>query len=66
MDQMARVSLGLTIFREYVNHSHVEPSHDILEVWVDKPINPDVVAFLEHIGWYRENEIEEDRFYFFT
>ncbi len=68
MDRLTNLAVGLLILKDYQKYPNVDPSHDIMELWTDQPINPDVLKYLDHIGWYRDDEevIEEQRFYFFT
>jgi len=67
MNRMTRLAMGLLILKEYQKHPDVDPAHDIMELWIDEPINPDVVKFLDHIGWYKSDvPAQENRFYFFT
>jgi len=67
-NEFDRLAVGLIILKDYQKVVQVDPRHDFIEVWIDedtKPMNPAVEQFLDHIGWYRDEE-ESTRFTFCT
>ena len=68
-NEFDRLAVGFMILKDYMvdNYANCEPRHDFIEVEIDqdKPINPIVEVFLDHIGWYRDED-EPTRFTFCT
>jgi len=66
-NEFDRLAVGLVILKDYMKVTQAEPRHDFIEVWIDedKPMNPVVVAFLDHIGWFQDEE-DSGRFTFCT
>ena len=67
MSYYDRFIAGLNLVREYTKYESLEPSHDVIEVWVahDQPVPADAVARLNEYHWYQDDDTPE-KFYFFT
>ena len=67
MSYYDRFIAGLNLIREYTKHESLEPSHDVIEVWVAhyRPVPADVVARLKEYHWHQSARTPE-KFYFFT
>ncbi len=56
---------GLQILRHFIKIEHLEPAHDVIEIWVDFPLDKGQITLLDRLGWFHSEE-EPDKFFYLT